>query len=65
METIRVKIKKNGQAEIKVEGHAGTGCTNLTKALQDALGSTTKSEPTSEYYQQEQQQQITENQNQG
>jgi hypothetical protein len=52
MQTVKVTIKADGQAVIKVEGNPGPGCTKLTKELQEALGSTTKDDKTSEYYQQ-------------
>jgi acylphosphatase len=50
---IIVRILKDGSTEVKVEGHAGAGCTDLTKALEKALGSTTEDKKTDEYYQQE------------
>jgi acylphosphatase len=53
---IIVRILKDGSTEVKVEGHAGAGCTDLTKALEKALGSTTEDKKTDEYYQQEQSQ---------
>ena len=52
MQKVKVTIKADGQAVIKVEGSPGPGCTKLTKELEEALGSTVKDDKTSEYYQQ-------------
>ena len=50
MAKLKIKIKKNGQTEIKVEGASGPGCKSLTKALEKALGVTTKDTNTSDFY---------------
>ncbi len=54
MKRIRAIIK-DGKIKLKVEGVSGPGCTSMTKPFEKALGTTEKSEKTSEYYQSEQQ----------
>lgn len=50
MQEIKVIISKDGKVTIDVEGIKGSGCKNLTKALEKALGKTTKSKKKAEYY---------------
>lgn len=50
MARIAVTIDQNGQATFKVEGVEGPGCTDLTRALQKAVGVTVKDVKTNEYY---------------
>ena len=47
---IKITFKKGGQVEVKTEGFKGTGCKAISKALQDALGSTSKDVATSEQF---------------
>jgi len=51
MPKIKVKIKKNGKVEFKVEGMTGSSCQQLTKPLEEALGKTVEDKKTQEYYQ--------------
>lgn len=62
MEEIKIIIAKNGQVTIDVEGIKGSGCKNLTKALEKAFGTTTKSKKKAEYYDQ---QDVSDNQGVG
>ena len=48
-----------GKATIKVNGIKGGDCKNVTKALEKALGVTTKSTPTPEFYERAKQSQST------
>lgn len=50
---IIVTIAPDGAVEVKVEGHAGPGCRDLTKALEADLGQTEQDRRTSEYHQPE------------
>lgn len=49
MAIINVTIK-NGKAVVEVQGAAGQGCTELTKKIEDALGTSTNSEFKPEFY---------------
>jgi len=51
MKKVKVTIKKDGTAVIKVEGMPGSGCSKLTKELEEALGTKTKDVKTTEFYQ--------------
>ncbi len=57
MAKIIAKIAKDGTTTFKVEGVQGAGCTDLTKALENALGRTVSTEQTSEYYEEQAQEQ--------
>ena len=50
MAKVKIKIKKNGQTEIKTEGISGPACKALTKPIEDALGATSKDEKTADFY---------------
>ena len=54
MERIIVQISKQGGVKVKVDGCSGPSCSDLTKALENALGKTTGDEKTSEYYEEQQ-----------
>jgi hypothetical protein len=49
MEEIKIIIAKDGKVTIDVEGIKGSGCKNLTKKLEKALG-TSKSKKKAEFY---------------
>ena len=51
MEQIIITIDKDASVKVEVQGHAGSGCTSLTKEIERALGETTKDEKTQEYHQ--------------
>ena len=48
---IIVTITPEGAVEVKVEGHAGPGCHDLTKSLEADLGKTEQDRRTAEYHQ--------------
>lgn len=50
--TINIEIEKGGATTIKVVGHAGPGCKNLTKAIEESLGTVTADVKTPEFSQQ-------------
>jgi len=49
-ETIIITIDNDGATEIQVDGHKGPGCKDLTKALEDALGSVSGDRLTNEFH---------------
>lgn len=51
MSQITINIADGGATEIKVTGHAGPGCKNLTKDIEDALGTVTSDTKTAEFHQ--------------
>lgn len=53
MEEITIRIGKDGKVNLNVEGVKGTGCKDLTKAMEKALGSVEKTSSTSEMYEQQ------------
>lgn len=50
MERIIVTVTEQGETQIKVEGCAGPGCKNLTKAIEQAIGQTTRDVATAEMH---------------
>ena len=50
--TILVTIGPTGETTVSVQGAAGPSCQDLTRALEAALGTTTRDAPTPEYYRQ-------------
>jgi hypothetical protein len=63
MQEITIRVSKNGKVNLGVLGVKGGSCKDLTKAMEKALGSTTESENTQEFY--EQGQGVSNNQNIG
>jgi hypothetical protein len=55
MAQLTIDIALGGETKIKVTGHAGPGCKNLTKDIEDALGTVTSDQKTGEYHQAAQQ----------
>ncbi len=53
MHKLKIKIGKGGKTEIKVEGFSGSGCNALTKAIEQALGTTVDDKKTTDYYKNE------------
>lgn len=51
MEQVTIKVDSEGNATIGVTGHAGPGCQDLTKALEDAMGTVRSDDRTPEYNQ--------------
>jgi acylphosphatase len=45
-----VQVKKDGSVQIQVQGHTGPGCLDLTKGIEDALGSVESRECSVEFY---------------
>jgi len=52
------KINEDGEVTIEVSGAPGSDCTALTKEIEEALGVVSSRDYTSEYYQQEETQEI-------
>lgn len=50
---IVVTITLDGAVEVRVHGHAGPGCRDLTRALESDLGQTEQDRRTAEYHQPE------------
>lgn len=53
MEEITIRIGKDGKVNLNVEGIKGTGCKDLTKAMEKALGTVEQTKSTSEMYEQQ------------
>jgi len=53
MEEITIRIGKDGKVNLNVEGIKGTGCKDLTKAMEKALGTVEQTKATSEMYEQQ------------
>lgn len=47
---VKVKITADGKVEVSVEGMTGASCSDATKAVERALGTTTSDKRTSEFY---------------
>ncbi len=52
MQEIKVVIGKNNKVVIDVQGVKGSGCKDLTKAIENALGSVDSDKKKSEFYEQ-------------
>lgn len=52
MKEIVIRISKDGKVKISVSGVKGGGCKDITKSIENALGISESSEPTSEFYEQ-------------
>jgi hypothetical protein len=48
-EEVTIDIDNEGAVEIKVTGHPGRSCTDVTKAIEKALGTTVDRKKTAEY----------------
>jgi len=48
-EKVTITISPDGTPTIHVEGHAGPGCKDLTKALEKALGKVTSDKATADF----------------
>jgi hypothetical protein len=48
-ERIIIRIDPSGNPTIKVEGHPGPGCKDITKAVEKALGTVVSDKTTNEY----------------
>lgn len=60
-EEITVDITPDGEVKIEVNGVVGSGCTALTKALEESLGVTTSDEKKAEFHRREVQHVRSEN----
>ena len=49
MAKIIVRVKDDGSIEVAVEGVAGPSCSDLTRAVEKALGKTTSDKRTAEF----------------
>jgi len=52
MPKLTIVVSPTGEVETKVDGVKGAKCTDITKALEKALGKTVSSKKTGEYYEQ-------------
>jgi uridine kinase len=57
MPILTVEIDAEGNTKVKVEGVVGSGCTDLAKGIEEALGKVETVTPTSDFYRRAQQQQ--------
>lgn len=53
VKTIQVEIDGDGNATIKVDGVAGKACEDMTRDLENALGSVAKRDRTADYHRRE------------
>ncbi len=53
MANINIEILPNGKVNLSVDGVKGSGCEDLTKFIEEALGEVQSRERTAEYYEQE------------
>ena len=52
MPQVIITIAPNGQSRVTVNGVTGTGCKDLTRDIENALGKTTADKKTAEFHQQ-------------
>lgn len=57
MQEMEISISPKGEVQIQVKGVHGSSCLDLTKGLEQGLGTVEERKLTSEYYEQDQQQQ--------
>ena len=50
MQELEIMIDAEGKVSIKIKGVKGSGCMELTKAMEEALGTTEERIYTEEYY---------------
>jgi len=50
MKEIEIIIDKNGECSIELFGYNGKGCSDVSKQLANALGSTTKIDKKADYW---------------
>jgi hypothetical protein len=53
MQELDISITPQGEVQIQVKGVAGTRCLDLTKGLEDSLGTVADRQFTSAYYEQQ------------
>lgn len=53
MQQVIVNIDADGNVTVAAQGVKGQGCQALTKAIEQALGTTTGDQKTADFYQQE------------
>jgi acylphosphatase len=58
MQQVIVNISPDGEVKVEAAGVAGSGCQQLTKAIEDALGRATADVKKPEFYQSQVQQQA-------
>lgn len=51
MPKIEITVSKEGKVQVGVTGVAGTGCVELARGIEEALGTTKRVDYTAEYYQ--------------
>lgn len=52
MAQVIITISPNGQSKVEVKGARGSGCKDLTRGIEDALGKTTADEKTADFHRQ-------------
>jgi hypothetical protein len=52
MKEIVIRIGVDGKVKVSVSGVKGGSCKDITKSIENALGSAENSEPTEEFYEQ-------------
>ncbi|HDS09899.1 MAG TPA: DUF2997 domain-containing protein [Firmicutes bacterium] len=55
---LEIIIDKEGRVSVKIKGFPGKACNDVAKILEDALGEIKEEEHTSEYYEQEEENNI-------
>lgn len=65
MEEIKIRIGKDGKVNLSVSGVKGGSCKDLTKALEKALGVSTETKQTTEFYEQKVENQSQQTQGMG
>lgn len=53
MKEIEIVIDKDGEVSIDLKGYQGKGCSNISEALANALGTRVKNDKKCEYWQTE------------
>ena len=52
MKELEITIDRNGRVQVAVRGMKGEGCLDLTKNIENAVGSVEEREYTADYYEQ-------------
>lgn len=52
MKELEITIDRNGRVQVAVRGMKGEGCLDLTKNIENAVGSVEEREFTADYYEQ-------------
>lgn len=55
---LEITVTKDGEVKIRVKGVAGPGCEDLTKGIEQAMGTVVSREKTGEYFVETEQSEI-------